>query len=364
MENKMKIFISHSVIDKDVAKEFKELFVEFGKDLFEFRDEVFKAEDVFLSSDITGDQRKDDQWRKNFEEFLGDCSHFLVLVTPDSLNSRWVQYEIGFASALNKKILPIGIKGVSPEGFLLRDCGMQMVEDPKDVNKLLKLIFSNARDKLINLWCGTQENKIRKLLDSCKERCVYIVGSEPRNNNVGNVWPREKIAEFLMQLTEELLHKGIKVSSFPTVDEVGGIVCAVAMKSHPKMYEISGLYNFDKLFEEKKMKDIPQDTWKEILKGFRRLYLENKSGMLIVGGGPHTEDEYNVAEEINHLEIFPIRCMGGKGEELFNKNIEKYKLMDHPCTKCEDCKLPCQKVGDFVNRLSKYNYIDADERKS
>lgn len=361
----MKIFISHSVIDKDVAKEFKDLFVDFGKDSFDLRDEIFKAEDVFLSSDITSDQRKDDQWRKNFEEYLGDCSHFLVLVTPDSLNSRWVQYEIGFASALNKKIIPIGIKGVSPEGFLLRDCGMQMIEEQKDVKKLIKLVFTNEKDKLINLWCSNNMEVINNLLESCKERCVYIVGSIPQGEKERRTWIQEQVTDFIKRITKALLDKGIKVSSFPTVDEVGAIVCAEAMKSHPKMYEISGLYNFDKLFEEKDMKDIPQDTWRDILKGFRKLYLENKSGMIILGGGIHTEDEYKVAEEIKHLEIFPIRCLGGFGKKLFDKKLETYKKMAHPCTNCKNGELPCDQLDEFVKRLGHYNFIDdEDERES
>lgn len=361
MFKNMKTFISHSVIDKDVAKKFKDLFVDFGKDLFDLQGEEFRPEDVFLSSNITSDQRKDDQWRKNFENYLGDCSHFLVLVTPDSLNSRWVQYEIGFASALGKKILPIGIKGVSPEGFLLRDCSMQMVEDQKDVKKVLKLVFRNAKDKFCNMWFGANKKTIDNLLESCKERCVYIVGSKPQNDDAKEIWNQEQITVFIKQLTKELLEKGIKVSSFPTVDEVGGIVCAEAMKSHPDMYEISGLYNFDKLFEEKEMKDIPQDTWRGILKGFRRLYLENKSGLVIIGGGVHTEEEYNVAKEINHLEIFPIRCMGGFGKELFDKSIDNYRRKDHPCVKCKECKLPCKLMGEFVMRLGHYNYINEEE---
>ena len=106
----MKIFISHSQKDKKLAKEFKELFENFKK-----------KTDVFLSSNITSDQIKSKQWKENFEKNIKECSHVVVLVSPNSLNSKWVQYETGYASASGKDIIPIGIKGVSPEDFFLKD---------------------------------------------------------------------------------------------------------------------------------------------------------------------------------------------------------------------------------------------------
>ncbi len=372
----MKIFISHSVIDKDVAKKFKDLFVVFGKDLFKKCNNVFSPDDVFLSSDITRDQRKIDQWKQNFEVNLKDCSLFIVLVTPDSLHSRWVQYEMGFASALEKTILPIGIKGVSPEGFLLSNCTMQMVEEFEDIKKTLKLVFPKTKensnsekcettyDDTINQNCETYKEIIDNLLELCKERCVYFVGSKPRKEKK---WNQRFVNNFLNQVATKLLENGIKVSSFPSVEGVGKIVCEAAMKSNSRLYEISGLYNFDKLFEESsKLKEIDQNTWNEILKEFRRLYLKNKSSMVIIGGKKHTKDECEVAETFEHLEIFPIPCMGGYGETLFNMNIEKYRRTEHPCIECKghDNNV-CKQIDKFVERLGHFIYLnEEDERKS
>jgi hypothetical protein len=42
---------------------------------------------------------------------LKRSSVFVVLLSPDALHSQWVQFEIGAAEALGKKIVPIIVSG-------------------------------------------------------------------------------------------------------------------------------------------------------------------------------------------------------------------------------------------------------------
>lgn len=371
MKNKgMKIFISHSSKDKEVAKLFKEMFENFGK-------KYDSTTEVFLSTEISSDQVKTGNWKKDFELNLKKSSQLVVLVTPNSLHSVWVTYEIGYAIARNIDITPIVIRGATPEKFLLNERSAQRMEREDDVIKLLSIIFKDiaktdeARIGLIEPWCKENKKEVKELLVSCEERCVYFVGSEPAKESDDKRWEQGFVNKFLSDLTTKLLEKGFKVSSFPAVDEVGKVVWMTAMKDKKnlKMYEISGLYGFDEVPKDNDGKpfNIDKNTWKETLDGFRKLYLANKSSMIIMGGNKHTKDEYEVATGIDNLEIFPIPCMGGTGEELYHeKKKDKMwiKQFDHPCLNCEGNIKGCERIKQFVERLSKYNYIDAEEGKS
>jgi len=356
----MKIFISHSTKDRLVAKKFKNLFDLYGNNKY----------DVFLSSDMERSQMEVKQWKQNLQRHLKKCDFFVVLESPSSLNSQWVQYEIGFATASLKNknnIISVGIKGISPEKSLLSDIDVRIVEKKNDLVSILGQIFGGA-DSGLQSWCKEKKELINELLELCRERCVYFVGSDPNGSYDDKEWEEPK--DFLTELTTRLLNKEIKVSSFPTVKGVGKIVWdVVSHTTHTDLYEISGLYNFDKLLEEEKDID-KQNTWRDILRGFRRLYLKNKSSMVIIGGGIHTKEEYDVAyDEFKQIELFPIPCFGGKGKELFDKaakNERKFKLFNHPCFGC-DCKRKdgkCPRISKFVERLGQYKYIDEDERES
>lgn len=366
----MKIFLSHSAKDKEVALLFKEMFEDFGQ-------KYDPTTEVFMSSEISSDQVKTGNWKKDFEENLKKSSKLVVLVTPNSLHSVWVTYEIGYAIARGIEITPVVIRGATPEKFLLNERSAQKMEREEDVIKLLSLIFKDiartgpARDGLIRPWCDNHKKKVKEMLVSCEERCVYFVGSKPSSEPDKNKWNQHFVDRFLSELTYSLLEKGYKVSSFPAVDDVGKIVWMTAMKDKKnlKMYEISGLYGFDEVPTDKDGKPfkIDKSTWKETLDGFRKLYLANKSSMIIMGGNDHTKDEYEVATQIDNLEIFPIPCMGGTGEEIFHekeRDIIWTKQFDHPCLNCKGDIDECKRIEQFVERLSKYNYIDADERKS
>lgn len=377
-KKRIKIFISHSQKDRVVAIEFKRMFEDFEK-LYPGKQEVF------LSSDLTNDQIKTGQWKTDFEAHLKTSSHFVVLVTPNSLHSTWVTYEIGYALALGIDIIPIGIRGASPEAFFLNSYNMQIIKEEHDVIKLLNRIFGTT-EKFNRIWCKENEEAIGKLLLLCKSRCVYFVGSMPKNQLGEGLWNDEDqsfVERFLKQLTKSLLENGIKVSSFPSVPFVGSVVLDAAMDARlhgkeslmndegelSRKYEIAGLYQFDNILRLAEEKKISPEAWKKTLDDFRELYLKNKSSMVIIGGNEHTNEEYQVAKErVRQLEVFPIRCLGGFAEKQFNEDINSYERIHHPCAKCDEYERrgikQCNHIEDFVKRLGSYIHIDEDERES
>lgn len=358
MKKTKKLFLSHSQKDKKLAEDFKALFESFEK-------YTKKRTEVFLSSNITSDQIESGEWKKNFEENLSNSDVVVVLVTPNSLNSRWVPYEIGYAFAKGIEIYPIGVRGVSPEDFFLNAYGMQKVEKVDGAIKMLSFLF-DSDEGLTQLWCERFDDTVNELLEQCKERCVYFVGSEPETEKEDWTQKQKLIDDLLYHITTRLLDKQIKVSSFPSVEGVGAKVFEIAMKKSPNKYEISGLYGLDRAAEGK---DINTIAWIDLLKNARESYLKNKSSMIIIGGNDHTSDEFYVADvikHINHLEIFPIPCMGGFARRKFNEKIETYIKSEHPCCNCNyENKEKCDRIDKFIERLSKYIYInEADERES
>lgn len=383
----MKIFISHSQRDEKVAKRFKKVFVDFGKDWMPNSTNA----DVFLSSDISIEQRKTDRWRENFEKNLEESSVFVILVSPKSLNSRWVQYEIGYVSAKNAsrtsdekiRIYPIGIEGVPEERFILSDTYVKKVVDHESIIKICSDIFE-VSPVLARGWYKINRQVVEDLLVHCIERCVYFVGSVPKDVSDSDTKAWESFAgNFLKKLTNELLAPQneelkrlklrFKVASFPSVDGVGKNVFITAIPDHADKYEVAGLYGFDKKPDDSELKKLDENTWKETLNEYRKLYLRNKSSMIVLGGNIHTKDEYEVAQQLGHIEIFNIPCMGGFGKDQFEKEKQKdewkFEQFDHPCRACYESgryKNPnqCEQIPEFVKRLGKYVYLDEDERKS
>lgn len=48
-----------------------------------------------------------ENWRLKIKRALSDSDFFLVLLSPTSVQSKWVQFELGAAWGLNKPIIPV-----------------------------------------------------------------------------------------------------------------------------------------------------------------------------------------------------------------------------------------------------------------
>jgi len=86
----MNIFISYSHIDIEVAKKIEDILVKFSITYF------LDIKDIEWGNSI-GEEIKSN---------LKNASHLLVILSPASLKSQWVTFEIATALALEKKVLP------------------------------------------------------------------------------------------------------------------------------------------------------------------------------------------------------------------------------------------------------------------
>lgn len=92
------IFISYARSDGYLAERLVRLF----KDLREF-----KVSGWLDAADLT----TGDAFPGALREALQKSNAVVVLLSPDSLQSEWVQFEIGAAEALGKKIIPLIVSG-------------------------------------------------------------------------------------------------------------------------------------------------------------------------------------------------------------------------------------------------------------
>jgi hypothetical protein len=93
------IFISYSRRDTGDAIDLCELLKKGGHDPW------FDIEDI----------RGGDLWQHQIVEGIKNCELFIVLLSENSIASKYVTREVALAYKKNKKILPITLKGFTPE---------------------------------------------------------------------------------------------------------------------------------------------------------------------------------------------------------------------------------------------------------
>src|SRR5947209_6248049 len=92
---KHRIFISHSHLDND-----------FGTRLAQDLRRVLKDESAIFY-DVLGGLHGGETWWEKIVEELTARDVFLLVLSPDAMNSRWVRLEINIALNKNKLILPV-----------------------------------------------------------------------------------------------------------------------------------------------------------------------------------------------------------------------------------------------------------------
>lgn len=58
---------------------------------------------VFTSDKLSAGEK----WQSVIRQKLSESDYFLVLLSPASINSKWVQFELGLAWGLDKTIIPV-----------------------------------------------------------------------------------------------------------------------------------------------------------------------------------------------------------------------------------------------------------------
>lgn len=96
-------FISYSYVDREYARQAKQVLEEVGVTAF------LAHEDLEVS----------EAWKERIIEELKDCDLFVPLLSKDFRCSKWAPQEAGFVASRPKvRIAPLSIDGTTPFGFM------------------------------------------------------------------------------------------------------------------------------------------------------------------------------------------------------------------------------------------------------
>jgi hypothetical protein len=97
------LFVSHVHEDHDVAGWLRN----------QLRDDFLGRIEVFVSSEREGHAGED--WLKTIDEALHRCRVLIALCSPISIHRPWVNFELGAAWMLQKRIIPVCHAGLTPD---------------------------------------------------------------------------------------------------------------------------------------------------------------------------------------------------------------------------------------------------------
>lgn len=354
------IFLSHSTKDKPLANALHSLFMQFI-----IETGLYNEFQIFYSPvNLVDSKEYSDNWKEGIKTAMSNSKKVIILWTPNSVENRWVNYELGLATAQNKPIVAVGVKGIDFNLVIPDHVQMNFLDSFATIKKVLNKMF-DVKDSIIAEWASDSGRKlIANVNELARPKCVYFVGSEQKKDKSWNI---NEVELFIRELSMELLRAGFRLASFPSVPHVGEIVATCALAEQPSKYEIAGLYKFDKATQLiLKSRNIDLQSWNSTIEAFREIYLKNKDCMIIIGGGSNTRKEYEVAKKDRNRQIFPIPCFGGVANEIFNymeSNINYKNYYRHPCSRCDKTRNEsgcCPHIRDFVKRLNEYIVIPND----
>ncbi|EMI17107.1 hypothetical protein RMSM_05981 [Rhodopirellula maiorica SM1] len=77
-----------------------------SRDLARFVSQKLRDMGIDASSDDV-DAAKETEQRRRLKEEIGKSDAIVTLVTPNSLGSNWMQYEVGLATGLDRLVIPV-----------------------------------------------------------------------------------------------------------------------------------------------------------------------------------------------------------------------------------------------------------------
>ncbi|MXX15121.1 MAG: toll/interleukin-1 receptor domain-containing protein [Gemmatimonadetes bacterium] len=112
-----KVFLSYAYQDSDIAEKVSRLLEEHGHDTDDMS---------FIDPQV--DTKIGDDIRKAIKQQMCSASNVVIIVTPNSAKSQWVNYEAGMASALDKPIILIKSKDAKDVDFVTSLANAQSIE--------------------------------------------------------------------------------------------------------------------------------------------------------------------------------------------------------------------------------------------
>lgn len=359
-------FISYAHADVKLAEYLKSLFTFMGHQAY-FAPVALKedAGEEFSSKVVEGISQ----------------SHCIVpIYTRNSLDRRWVMYELGVADAIGLPRFPVRVAQVSPEEANLPGKDVQIfklfnrddlidlftnaicLRDNPTGDRYLKVQIKES----VTGWLATR-SETDKIIKMAETRWIFIAGSLPEILRLGDTEQagrikteldfNKRVGDFLSKMTVSLLEAGFSLTSCPQVQNVGKIVTGEAIawtsqcREKTNRYRIGGIYPIDRDLRQLDIDDVFKAVWKEHLLEFRKRYMESHEWLIIIGGNEGTHEEYLAAREM-HVNVFPLPCFGGIGQYLWNKYSD---LRRPPCTRCshQDGSCSGKDISNIIQELTR-----------
>jgi hypothetical protein len=123
----LRIFLSHTPADNAHARKLRNLL----------------SHRLNLRVFTTGTLSAGEDWRSKLKDELFQCDIFMVLLSPNSVESPWVLQELGAAWGLNKPIIPVI---TNPEVLTkipvalskVQSVDINNIENPEAINQILE----------------------------------------------------------------------------------------------------------------------------------------------------------------------------------------------------------------------------------
>jgi TIR domain len=105
------------VLDRRMSEDKLNLFISYSRRDMAVADALVTALEG-EGFEITIDRRDlpyGEEWQKELADFIRDSDTVIWLISPDSVASKWCNWELGEVGRLNKRLVPVKIGDVSPE---------------------------------------------------------------------------------------------------------------------------------------------------------------------------------------------------------------------------------------------------------
>lgn len=153
-EKKIKIFISHSCKNRDIANALSVL-IQIGA----------KLHDVFCSTRPGDDIINGFDFVEDIDKNIRECDLFIALFSPHYIDSQYCMVELGMAHILNKKFFPILLPGVGFDQTTALCAKLQIIkiDDSEKLSDLSDVIRDSGHQHKTTTWTTAQKEFLEKI---------------------------------------------------------------------------------------------------------------------------------------------------------------------------------------------------------
>lgn len=318
----MSVFISYSHVDRERAQELSRELERLGVEMFIDEKNIKWGDPV----------------PNTISDALRACSAVLVIVSPDSLKSSWVPYEIGIAKALGKTILPLLTHpSLELPGYL------QNFNYKTNMNEVLQYFESESSQKSV------------KSHRTDKPYRILIAGSSRYDGSDRTLdLFRRTCREVGCQLAEHGKHLVIGSYAPDTADMAvlksfgnnrGRRVTIAGISEMPQSWWRNELAGFD--FEISFVQD--SGSWNSI---GRYIQVRESDAVFIIGGARGAIDLSKLCVEKHHP-IVATPQLGRAAKSIWDKRIRRQALIVSPdCVRLLESGTPSEVAIAGLDLLS------------